>query len=285
MIKIVTDATVRFTSPNFAQKHRITVAPISVHCGDVHISDGPEAELRDLRRTLKDSEQEIRVESPSVDQIAEIYSRLSAQTNQILSIHTSSGLTDTYRNAQKASHQILGRMDIHVIDSQTTSIGLGMLVQTSVQGMQRSESLDKLVKNVRGMINRIYTVMFLDDLSYLAQNKLVSQSQAILGNMLGIIPFLTIEEGELQPMEKVRSRQRALEKMIEFVCEFTGLDHLGILHGYGKPTQDTLYIAERLRSIYPSSPISQVCYGPTLAAFIGFNSLGAIVLESKEKSI
>jgi len=127
--------------------------------------------------------------------------------------------------------------------------------------------------------------MFLDDLSYLARIQLVSQSQAILGNMLGIIPFLTIEDGELQPMEKVRSRQRALEKLIEFVCEFSGLDHLGILHGYGKPTQDALYIAERLRSTYPSAPISQVCYGPTLAAFIGFNSLGAIVLESKEKSI
>ncbi|MCK5635288.1 MAG: DegV family protein [Anaerolineales bacterium] len=285
MIKIVTDAAVRFTSPNYAQKHGVTVAPTSVHCGDVHISDGPEADLRDLRSTLKGCEQEIRIESPSVDQIAEIYSRLSAQTNQILSIHTSSGLTDTFRHAKKASQQFLGRMDIHVVDSETTSIGLGMLVQSSIQGMQRGESLDRLVKTVRGMITRLYTVMFLDDLSYLARVQLVSQSQAILGNMLGIIPFLTIEDGELRPMEKVRSRQQALEKLIEFVCEFSGLDHLGILHSYGKPTQDALYIAERLRSIYPSAPISQVSYGPTLAAFIGFNSLGAIVLESKEKSI
>ena len=176
-------------------------------------------------------------------------------------------------------------MDIHVVDSQTTSIGLGLLVQTCVQGMQRGESLDILVKTVRGMITRLYTVMFLDDLSYLARNQIVSQSQAILGNMLGVIPFLTIENGELQPMEKVRSRPRALEKLIEFVCEFSGVDHLGILHGYGKPTQDALYIAERLRSLYPSSPITQVCYGPTLAPFIGFNGLGAIVLESKEESI
>lgn len=285
MIKIVTDAAVRFTSPNFAQKHGITIAPISVHSGNVHISDGPDADLRDLRPTHTGSEQEIRVESPSVDQIAEIYSRLSAQTNYILSIHTSSGLTDSYRNAHKASQQFLGRMDIHVVDSQSTSIGLGLLVQASILGMQRGESLEKMVKTVRGMITRLYTVMFLDDLSYLARNQLVSQSQAILGNMLGIIPFLTIEDGDLQPMEKVRSRPRALEKLIEFVCEFSGVDHLGILHGYGKPTQDALYIAERLRALYPSSPISQVSYGPTLTPFIGFNGLGAIVLESKEESI
>jgi fatty acid-binding protein DegV len=263
MIKIVTDAAVRFTSPNFAQKHGITIAPTSVHYGDYIISDGPDANLRDLRPAIKGGEQDIHIESPSVDQIAEIYARLSAQTNYILSIHTTSGLTDTFKNAQKASQQFLGRMDIDV----------------------RGESLEKLVKTVRGMITRLYTVMFLDDLSYLARNQLVSQSQAILGNMLGIIPFLTIEGGELQPMEKVRSRVRALEKLIEFVCEFSGVDHLGILHGYGKPTQDALYIAERLRSLYPSSPISQVCYGPTLAAYIGFNGLGAIVLESKEESI
>jgi len=285
MIKIVTDAAVRFTTPNFAQKHGVTIAPISAHCGNFSISDGPDADLNNLRPSLKECEQEIRIESPSVNQIADIYARLSTQTNYILSIHSSSGLTDSFRNAQKASQQFLGRMDIHVVDSQTTSIGLGLIVQTCVQGMQRGESLDKLVKTVRGMINRLYTVMFLDDLSYLARNQIVSQSQAILGNMLGIIPFLTIENGELQPMEKVRSRPRALEKLIEFVCEFSGVDHLGILHGYGKPTQDALYIAERLRSLYPSSPITQVCYGPTLAPFIGFNGLGAIVLESKEESI
>ena len=285
MIKIVTDAAVRFTSPNFAQINGVTVAPTSIHYGDAQISDGPDVDLRELRSATQGVEREFRVEGSSVDQIADIYSRLSTQSNQILSIHTSSGITDTYRNAQLASQQFLGRMDIHVIDSETTSIGLGMLVQSCIQGLQRGDSLDKLEKNIRGMITRLYTVMFLDDLSYLARNHLVSQSQAILGNMLGIVPFLTIEDGELQPMEKARSRQRAIEKLIEFVCEFTGLDHLGILHGYGKPSQDALYIAERLRSLYPSSPITQVCYGPTLAAFIGFNSLGAIVLESKEKSI
>lgn len=285
MIKIVTDAAVRFTTPNFAQKHGVTIAPISARCGNISIPDGPDADLHNLRPSLKECDQEIHIESPSVDQIADIYAQLSTQTNYILSIHSSSGLTDSYKNAQKASQQFLGRMDIHVVDSQTTSIGLGLIVQTCVQGMQRGESLDKLVKTVRGMITRLYTVMFLDDLSYLARNQIVSQSQAILGNMLGVIPFLTIENGELQPMEKVRSRPRALEKLIEFVCEFSGVDHLGILHGYGKPTQDALYIAERLRSLYPSSPISQVCYGPTLAPFIGFNGLGAIVLESKEESI
>ena len=135
------------------------------------------------------------------------------------------------------------------------------------------------------MITRLYMVMFLDDLTFLERNHLVTRSQAILGNMLGIIPFLTMEDGQLIPMEKVRNRMRAVEKLIEFVCEFSGLEQLGLMQGQVRPTEDTLMIHERLHTLYPATPISRVCYGPALSAFIGFDSIGAVVLESQGESL
>jgi DegV family protein with EDD domain len=176
-------------------------------------------------------------------------------------------------------------MDIQVIDSHSASIGLGILVQAAAEAAYRGEKLEGMVRIVRGMIPRLYLVFFLDDLDYLEKNGLVSHSQAILGNMLGIIPFLTMEEGQLIPMEKVRSRPRAIEKLIEFVCEFAAVEHLAIMQSDSRSTQESLSIMDRLRSYYPSTPISTACYGPFISTFVGQNSLGVAVLEAEEGSL
>lgn len=281
MVRIVTDAAVRFTSPDFATQHNVTIAPVRVGCGTVQIPDGPDVSLSSLRQTLQGCSHEIVLEDPSIETFTEIYRRLNRETNQIISIHTSSGLTNTYENAVLASQQFRGRMDIQVIDSQCISIGLGLLVQNAVTAAMRGESYDAIIRQVRGMITRMYVVMFVEDLSFLERNHLVSKSQAILGNMLGIVPFLNIEDGYLIPMEKVRSRMRAVEKLIEFVSEFSSLDHLGLIQPGARGTEETQMIFDRLRTIYPSTPFSINSYGPAISTFVGLDCLGAIVLESE----
>jgi DegV family protein with EDD domain len=186
-------------------------------------------------------------------------------------------------NARAASQQFLGRCNIQVIDSQTISFGLGLLVQAGIEAAARDEEFDDIIRVVRGMIPRLYTVFFLDDMVYLERNKLVSRSQAVLGNMLGVIPFLTMEEGKIVPMEKVRSRSRALEKLVEFVSEFSTVDSLALLQGRAEPTEETALIAERLQAIHPHTPIILGSYSPSLATFIGPDSLGVVVLEAEEE--
>jgi DegV family protein with EDD domain len=224
-------------------------------------------------------------EVPPQEEIVTLYANLQSGADQILSLHTSSGLSEMVTNASAASQHFLGRVDIQVIDSQSASIGLGWLVQAAAEAAARGDSLETLVRIVRGMIPRLYMVFFLDDLTYLEQNGLISRSQAILGNMLGIIPFLTMEEGRMIPMEKVRSRPRAIEKLIEFVCEFADVEHLAILQSSRRPTQESLSIMDRLRSYHPKARINTVCYGPSLSTFVGFNSLGVAVLEAEESTL
>jgi DegV family protein with EDD domain len=283
MVRIVTDAAVRFTSPEFAAQHDVTVAPISIRCGNIHIPESPDVNLATLRPTLETCSPDIIIEDPTVEVMGEIYHRLNRTTNQIISIHTSSGMTGTYENALQASQQFRGRMDIQVIDSQSISAGLGLLVQHAVQSAKRGETFDTIIRQVRGLITRLYVVMFLEDLYFLERNHLVSRSQAILGNMLGIVPFVTIEDGYLVPMEKVRSRMRAVEKLIEFVSEFSGLSHLGLIQPGIRQTEETEAIFDRLRVVYPSTPFTINSYGPTLSAFVGLDCLGAVVLETEDE--
>lgn len=285
MVHIVTDASVRFTQPNFAQEHNIVIAPLHVRCCNRKIADGPETNLASVRPMLELCGPDSQIESPSVETFTNIYTQLQLETHQIISIHNSSGLSNSYHNAYRASQQFRGRMDIQVIDSRTVSVGLGMIVQSVAQAVQRGENLDGLVRLIRSMIPRLYMVLFLDDLYFLERNNLVSRSQAILGNMLGILPFLTMEEGSLIPMEKVSLRARAIEKLIEFVCEFSGVEHLGILQNRIEPDEESDAVRERLRAVYPAAPITSVCYGSMLSTYVGYNALGAVVLESQEEML
>ena len=283
-VRIVTDSTTRFSTPSFIEHYLVTIAPTIVRCGSVRIQDGPQVDIAMMHRLLEDCQTNPTTEAPTQAQLAQIYAQLQSSADQILSIHTSAGLSDAVANAHAASQQFLGRLDIQVIDSQSASIGLGLLVQAAAEAASRGEEFDTLVHIVRGMIPRLYMIFFLSDLYYLVRYGLISRSQAILGNMLGIVSFLTMEEGGMIPMEKVRSRSRAIDKLIEFVCEFSDVEHLAILQANSRPSQESVSIMDRLRVYHPSTPITTVSYGPLISTIVGLDSLGVVVLEAEKST-
>jgi len=284
-VRIVTDSAARFSTPDFLHRHPITVAPMTLRCGAMTLTDDPYAELAAAQSLFDACDPAPIAEPPTVDAFTEVYTQLQKDASHIVSIHTSSLMTGTYENARQASLNFLGRCNIQVIDSQAVSLGLGLLVRAAAEAAARDASADDIVRIVRGMIPRLYTVFFLEDMAYLERNRLVSRSQAILGNMLGVIPFLTIEDGRIVAMEKVRSRTRALEKLLEFVTEFSTVEHLALLHSQSPLNEETRQVVERLQSLHPGTPVSVLTYGPSLATFVGPNALGIVVLETEEEGL
>jgi fatty acid-binding protein DegV len=122
-------------------------------------------------------------------------------------------------------------------------------------------------------------VLITDTLDYLEHSKLISPAQAILGTMLGIKPFLSIEEGQIIPMEKVRSRERAIDKLAEFANEFSTIERTIILQSTPYPTDETKMLQERLELIAPGKKYPVQLYGPLLASHIGPDGMGLIVYE------
>ncbi len=280
--RIVTDASVRFPSKDFLARYPVTILPTTIRRGADWLEDGPAVDLTEAMPLFEGDHQPAVWESASVEAIAAAYERLHKQTNRILSIHTSASLSGTLANARIAMQQFLGRCNIQVVDSESLSAGLGMLVQQAAIGAERGADLEEIVRIVRGLIPRLYSVFFMDDMTYLERNRLVSRSQAILGNMLGVIPFVTMEEGQVVPMEKVRSRSRAIEKMVEFVAEFASVDHIALMQNTATPGEETEMVLERVRLIHPHAPINVIGYGPSVATLVGLNGLGMVVLESEE---
>lgn len=283
-VYIVTDSSAQFPLTQSKDSHRLSFAPIQIQWDSESRPVEPGMTLSSLRDVFVDHPGLPRAVPPSVEQMVELYQSLQDQTDQIVSIHTSSSVSQAVSVANKASEHFLGRCDIQVIDSASMSAGLGLLVEAALQSAAQGAEIDEVVRVIRGMIPRLYMVLFLTDLVYLEQNNLISRSQAVLGNMLGIIPFLTMENGRLIPMEKVRTRSRALEKLLEFVSEFSNLEHISILTSGRELPEEIELIEERLGALNPDTHMAQIEYDPSLATFIGPDGLGVVVLEGLEEA-
>jgi DegV family protein with EDD domain len=281
-VRIVTDSSAHFLHPEVIDRYEIEVVPLTIQLGTQTFREGVNLDADAFFRLVSHNSLPIKVLPPSVDDFAALYSRLNQQTDQILSLHMSHGLGETWEHARAATKTLLGRCEIAAIDSMTTSAGLAILAETAAKIAAKGASLDDLVREVRGMVSRIYMVFYVETLDYLRHNGLLGEAQSILGTMLNIKPFVTIEEGELIPMEKVRTQAQAIDKLVEFVTEFASIEQLIILQNTPYPSEAVRQLQDRLTTEFGGRSFPTMMYGPSLATMIGPDAMGVVVYEGLE---
>lgn len=280
-VRIVTDSAA-YLSPALVEELGIGLVPFHIHAGGQTYLDGVDLDTDEYYALLRDRGAEISISPPTVEEFYRTYNELAESTTEILSIHPPEALTPSVENARQAARMLLGRCQIIVLDAQTVSLGLGILIEAALEAVREEKSFEEVVRIVRGLVPRIYIVFFSEDLEYLKRGGRIGEAQALLGTMLGIKPFLTLEDGEIQPMEKVRTREEALEKLAEFVSEFDTVEQLAIIRGINEQSEEISFLTERLHALFPDLDIPVIHYGPVLASHIGPDNLGVIVYESLE---
>jgi DegV family protein with EDD domain len=176
----------------------------------------------------------------------------------------------------------VGHCEIVVIDSETLSAAQGMLVRVAARACAEEESLEDVIRIVRGTIERVYAMFYVDSINtLLPEHKIMSPSHTILGAMLGVKPCLALEDGLLRPIEKVRTRTQAIDRLIEFVVEFTDIDEMVILQNRTYPTDQTQVLQDRLLLEFPGQHFPYAQYGPSLTALIGPDVIGIVLMESE----
>ena len=283
-VYIVTDSAATI-DPAIAKRLGVTIVPLTIRIGQEYYQDGRDLDHEELLLRMSHDRVRPRIVGPTAEQFRRVYGRLARHTDQIISLHSSAGLSLVHREAQIATDEFLGRCDILVMDSETLSLGLNILVREAAQLALDNATLNEITRKIRGTLRRIYIVLITDTLDYLEYNHLINPTQAILGAMLGIKPFLAIEEGQIIPMEKVRSRERAIDKLAEFANEFSEVEQLAILQSTPYPTSETKTLQERLNVAVPNYEFPILLYGPLLASKIGPDGMGLVVYEKATKEI
>jgi DegV family protein with EDD domain len=280
-VAIITDSTAYF-KPGEAKELGIHVVPLNIQLGGEKFLEGVNIDSDELFRRLSHGAPYPVSVPPDVAVFEKLYADLHQQTDHILAIHVSSRLSKTLQRSEMGAEPLLGRCSIEIIDSMTTSVGLGILVKAAARAANEGASLDDIVRLVRGMIPHIYLVFYVETMDYLERSGRIGQAQAILGSMLNIKPILFMEDGDIIPLEKVRTTERAIEKLIEFVAEFDNLEQTAIIQCNKNPNKDARILRERLAQSFPDLNFPVIQYGPDLATRIGPNALGVVVYEGMD---
>ena len=282
-IRVVVDSSADFPAPSVVDRYGITVVPNRIHFGSESYVDGTDMDADAFFKRASREDVYPQISPPTVEQYTEVFTRLARETDKIVSLHTSRTINSSWQNAKAATQTLLGRCQIEVIDSQTTSAGLGLLTEITAKIIEKTPSLDEVVRQIRGTITRIYSIFYVDTLDYIKHGALIGEAQAVLGTMLGIKPFLTIEDGHLITMEKARTRSQAVDKLVEFVLEFGAVDQVIILQNSPFITESVRMLQDRLSAELGKRDYITILYGPTLGASLGLDATGVVVLESEEQ--
>jgi DegV family protein with EDD domain len=279
-VHIVTDSCAHFANAHFVHQHPVTIVPNRITIAGKTYREGVDLSAEDAFRLMAHQSTPPVVQSPTEADYLEVYTRLARTSDAIISIHATREMYPSWARAKNAAQQLAGTK-IMVIDSQTLSAGQGMLIRVAVKAIEEMDNVDDVVREIRGAVERTYSVYYVETMNYLLQNKIMSPSHTILGAMMGIKPFLTIEDGRLTPMEKVRTRIQAVERLVEFAIEFTDIDDAVILQHKPYMSEQTRMLQDRLAVEFPGRHFPYALYGPSLAALIGTDATGLVVLETE----
>jgi DegV family protein with EDD domain len=279
-VRIVTDITAHLR-PEVIGKYQITVLPLEIRIGDRKFSVGPNDDPAPVFQQMAEGPAELAQATVPSSALQETYERLGREAEDILVIPSSSKLSDIYDKAQSIARAFLGRCRITVVDSMSASWGLGVMVEAAAGAADEGQPLDEIVRLVRGMLPHIYLVFLVERLDYLERGGRIGVAQALLGTMLRIKPLLLMEGGDIIPLEKVRTRAMAIEKLVDFVAEFASIQQVVILQSPLKNGMNEVIgnLKQMLSEILPGQDFPVIEYGPLIACHLGPEALGVVVYE------
>ncbi|NQS74959.1 MAG: DegV family protein [Peptococcaceae bacterium] len=231
-VKIVTDSTADLPR-ELIVKYNITVVPLMVIFNNNEIfRDGVDIDNEEFYRRQVERKEHSRTSQPAPAEFLDIYRELSASGSSIISIHLSTALSGTCQSARMAA-EMLPNADIVVIDSKLASMGLGMIALEAARAADKGKDKNEILRTVRQMISEGMLYFIVDTLEYLARGGRIGKAQALLGNILSIKPVLYLKDGIIHPLEKVRGRAKAIDRLAQIISRKVGQRRVkcALMHG------------------------------------------------------
>jgi DegV family protein with EDD domain len=268
---VVTDSTADLPD-EWRTRYGVEVVPLKVLFGTETFRDGVDMTNEQFFARLARSTTLPTTSAPSPGEFAEAYERLSRDHDGCISIHIGAQLSATAEAARVGASSVDG-FKVEVIDSQTVSMPIAFLCRVAAE----SETLDEAVAAVKERVPKTRVLALLDTLRYLEMGGRLSRAQAMIGTMLDLKPLLLVANAEIKPVDRVRTRSRAVPRMVEFFRSEMPVETLAVMHAQARDEADA--IATQLRQELPDMeiPIGQI--GCVLGTHTGPKALGLVYVK------
>jgi len=272
-MKIVIDSTADLPK-ELIQKYDVDIVPLTIHLGIRSWKDFYDVEPDKYYELLRKSSEFPTTSQPTPQDFVNAYSLYVEKGEPILSIHLSSKLSGTFQSALLAKSQFPGAQ-IEVVDSLQASFALSIIVVICAERAKQGASLEEIADFAREIGPQIETYFSVDSLEYLHRGGRIGKAQAFLGTLMKIKPLLKVLKGEVQPIEKIRTRDKLLNRFVELVGQ-AAREHSRLLLAVGESDNGEVMadLLSRIEKIPGVTLIFRCKLGGVITSHAGPGALG-----------
>ncbi len=275
-IRIVTDSCSDLP-PGVAQSNDVTVVPLYVNIGGDTYRDGVDMDA-DRFYALQERLPGLPTTSqPSVGDFADVYRRLLDEGHRIVSIHVSAKLSGTLNSATQAKESLGGPPRIEIVDSRLAGGSQALLAVSAAQWARETDSAGEIARRAERAIERNHSFVVVDTLEYLQRGGRIGKAQAFLGSVLRFKPIIAIRDGEAHPVERPRTRQRAIARVIALARDLAPLSRIHVSYSTGR--EQAQEVIAGLADLVEPENVIEARFGPVLGAHLGPNTIGVSVSQ------
>ena len=276
MVKIVTDSSSDLNT-NLIKEFNITVVPLFARFGEEIFRERVDITEEQFYDKLLNGNVFPATIQPNPQDFVDVYQNTSKDADAIVSIHISGKLSGTLNSAYQAKDIVGGSCPIELVDSETTTVALGLIVLAAARVAKQGGSLQEVVAAAREACSMSNAYCLLDTLKYLEKGGRIGKAKALVGTLLNVKPIISIKDGEVIPYGQVRSRVKGLDQITDIVKKASEIKDIAI--AYSTTKDDAEALAERLSPIVDNKKINVFRMGTTLGIHTGPGSLVVAILS------
>ncbi len=245
-IAIVTDSGASLPQ-ELVEEYDVTVVPLGVQFGNDVYRDGVDITREEFYERLAGPEVP-RTSQPAPAEFISTYRKLLERVKTIISIHITSTGSGTYQvaNLAKASFP---DADIEVVDSLSASMGTGFMVLAAAQAVRNGKTKEEIIRILTDLRSRISAYAVINSVRHLLKSGRIHKGQALIASLLSIKPLVSVKEGVVEVVDRVRTYQAAVERLIELTREAARGSRVRVSVVHGNALAEAKRLRERLRAV------------------------------------
>lgn len=282
MLKIVTDGAADMPA-SWQQELSIDVIPINIHFGEQTYLQNVDLDNEGFYRLVQETRRIPKTSQPSPFQFSQFYQRIASPGDTILSIHVTSKLSGTFNSAISAAQELAERFKIVPFDSLNGSAGISFMCREARRLEGLGKNVEEIVEALLALREKIHIVLALDTLEYARLNGRVGTLQAVMASLLKVKPIAALRDGTLEIIEKVRTRQASLNRLLERIQEEAAGKPVRLAIVHARDLASGQALLERAKALLNVQDVFLSDLSISIAANLGPGTVGIIyqVMETQ----
>ena len=256
------------------EKYSIQVIPLYLTMGEKTWRDGVDITPNQFYELLKITSDFPKTSQPNVADFQQLFLQLSGEAESIVAVLVSSELSGTVASA-RAAINALPDIPIEIIDTRGVSMMEGFIVLAAAQAASQGCSLNEVIATARSLVGKTHGYFVVDTFEYLHRGGRIGAAARFMGTTLNIKPVLEIRDGVAHPAAQVRTKRKALAKVIQLIQEHSSASQevrMAVINV--AVTQEAALFRDQLADIFAPVELIMTDCSPVLGAHVGPGTVG-----------